>query len=582
MALDSVFLRALAGELSGALTGAKIEKVQQPSRGAVVLTLKGERRFDLYLGSGAGVPRVHLSGMDFEKPQEPPMFCMLLRKHLAGARILSVEQPGWERVLTLKLAAPGVFGEGEERFLTVELLGRTANVILTDGEGIITDCLYRVGAVGERRMVLPGMRYRLPPAQEKVPFVGKSREELWERLRQENGTLDKALVRSFLGLSPLVARELCFEAYGETGPAPDTLPDGGQAVTEALLRLGEAVEAGDFAPYLLTAPNGTPFDFSYRPILQYGSGYTLTKLGSFSELLDAFCGHRDEEERRQTRSRELSKTVKNARDRVQRRLAAQREELRDTENREYYRECGDLVTSNLHRMRKGETVLVCQDYYDPEGGEREIKLDPLKTPQQNAARFYKEYSRKKSAQAHLTERLAAGEEELSYLESVLDELARAETAADLAEIRSELLEAGLLREAKSGKKEKRRSSAPMRFLSSTGFDIRVGRNNVQNDALTLKNSAKTDLWLHVQKLHGSHVVISTEGRVPDDETVQEAASLAAYYSEGRDSGKVPVDAALVKHVKKPSGARPGMVIYTDYRTVTARPNGELAQRLRVK
>ncbi len=584
MAMDSIFLSCLVSELAPDLTGARIEKVNEPARGTVVLSLRGSRgRFELLIGGGGGVPRLHLTTLDYEHPQEPPMFCMLLRKHLTGARIISITQPPFERMIELKLAAPGLFGEGEERFLIVELLGRSANVILTDGDKLITDCLTRVGALGERRAVLPGLRYLPPPPQNKASLPELSEEELRERLFAGEGgeTLERQLVREFLGISPLTARELCFQAYADTAirAVQARELDGGQAILRRLTELAESIRTGGFRPYMLTGPDGVPFEFSYMPIMQYGPGYTLREQESFSALLDSFCGKRDEEERRRGRSRELTRTVRNARDRAVKRLALQRGELLETENREELRECGDLITANIYRMKKGDTVLRAEDYFN--GGEREIRLDPLKTPQQNAARYYREYSRRKSAQVHLAERIAAGEEELEYLESVLDELERAENERELQEIRLELLDTGILRGTKGSKRERRPSPAgPLRFQSSGGFEIRVGRNNAQNDALTLKGSAKTDLWLHTQKVHGSHVVISCQGREPDEQTILEAASLAATYSQGRKSGKVPVDCTLVRHVKKPAGARPGMVIYTDYRTVLAVPDEGLAARLR--
>ncbi|MGM9521366.1 MAG: NFACT family protein [Oscillospiraceae bacterium] len=586
MSLDSIFLKGLTAELDRAITGAKIEKVLMPARGSLVFGLKAERRISLFVGGSSGSARIHLTNQEYEKPVEPPMFCMLLRKHLVGARVLSVRQPELDRVLELRLQAPGMFGEGEERTLIVELLGRTANVILTDGEGVITDCLYRQGSIGEKRMVLPGMLYRLPPRQEKTELSGLTEEGIRSALVSagEGNGLDRFLVGAVMGLSPLVARELCWRAYSEASPRVfDVLAkDGGRAITGQLMELKELTDKMELRPYMVLTPEKLPFEYSYLPIFQYGPEYELKQAASFSELLETFSGRRDEEERRRQRSRELTKTVRNTRERVARRLSNQREELKRTENREYLRQCGDIITSNLHTMNKGMYLLRAYDYYSEDGGEREIRLDPLKTPQQNAAKYYKDYNRAKSAETHLTEQICAGEEELSYLDSVLDELSRAENERELNEIRAELLYGGYLRETKGGKKEKRQISGPMRFKSDSGFYIHVGRNNTQNDALTLKNSAKTDLWLHAQKIHGSHVVVSCNGESPDERTVMQAASLAAYFSQGRDSGKVPVDYTLVKFVKKPNGARPGMVIYTDYRTVLAEPDEQLSQRLRVK
>ncbi len=570
MAFDALFLRCLKGELERELTGARIEKIQQPARGTVLLTVKGERRRELLIGGSSGAPRLHFTGQELEKPQEPPMFCMLLRKHLTGARILEVSMPVTDRVLLLRLAAPGLFGEGEERGLAVELFGHAANVILTDKDGIITDCLFRAGSAEDRRPVQPGMRYRLPPMQDKRDLLALSDQEIAELCAglEPGRPVDKGVMERFLGISPLVAREMAFRA--ESG-----------GLAAELCRLRDAVLAGG-EPYLLTGPEGAPYDFSYIPILQYGPGYALTKAESFSALLDAFYAKKDAVERRRQRSGELRRAAGTARNRVARRLEAQRQELLHTENRDWLRQCGDIITANLYAMKKGQRELVAEDFYAADGGTRRIPLDPLKSPQQNAAQYYKDYNRAKSAVAHLTERIGQGEEELAYLDSVLEEIDRAETERDLTEIRAELEETGVLRAPKQNRRPKRQPLQPMRFRSTAGLLIRAGRNNAQNDQLTLRDSSKTDLWLHAQKLHGAHVILSCQGKTPDPQSVHEAACVAAFYSQGRDAAKVPVDVTEVRQIKKPAGARPGMVIYHTYRTLLAESDEALVERMRVK
>lgn len=559
MALDALFLRALTAELRQELLGAKIEKVTMPAKREVVLSF---RKKNLLIGGSAGSNRLLLTGGDFEKPQEPPMFCMLLRKHLIGARVEDITQPEGERVVEFSLSAPGMFGEGEKRRLIAELFGPSVNLILTDGEGVITDCLIRLGGVDEKRAILPGMVYRLPPAQEKVSLLTADLPALCAQAEADM-LLAKWLQRTFSGLSPLVARELAYRAAGDTTAPVYAVP------RERLAEVLAEIAARRPEPWLLVNPAGQAAEFSWLPLTQYGPGYENRRLESFSALLDTYWAERTQAERQRARTGDLLRTVKAQRDRVERRLAAQREELAATANRETLRENGDLIMTNLYALKKGQTTLVAEDYY--RGGQRTIRLDPLKTPQQNAARYYKDYNRMKSAEQHLTQRIALGEEELSYLESVLDEVERADSARTVAEIRAELVSAGVLREAKGKKREKLRSEGPMVFQSATGFTIRVGRNNLQNDRLTLREAAKTDLWLHVQKIHGSHVVIACEGRTPDEATLREAASLAVTYSAARASGKTAVDYTLVKYVKKPNGARPGMVIYTDYKTILAEP-----------
>ena len=569
MGFDALFLRCLVRELSGELVGARIEKIGQPARGTVVLTVRGQGRRELLIGGSSGAPRIHFTEADFEKPQEPPMFCMLLRKHLTGARILEVTMPATDRVLLLRLAAPGMFGEGEERGLALEFIGHAANVILTDGGGIITDCLYRTGSAEDSRALQPGMRYRLPPMQDKRDLLTMTDGEIDAAAAgfDPGRPTDRQALESFLGISPPVARELAFRSA--------------VGVAAQLRWLRDTALAGG-EPYLLSGEDGAPFEFSYIPLLQYGPGFELTKFESYSALLDAFYAKKDAAERRRRRSGELRKAAGNAKNRVSRRLEAQRQELLDTENRDWLRQCGDIITANLHAMKKGQRELTAEDFYREDGGTRTIPLDPLKSPQQNAAAYYKDYTRAKSASAHLTDQIASGESELAYLESVLEEIDQAETEQDLTEIRAELEQSGYLRPQKQGRRPARRPAQPMRFRSSAGLLIRAGRNNVQNDALTLRDSAKTDLWLHASKLHGAHVVLSCQGGSPDGQSVAEAAAIAAFYSQGRGAARVPVDITEVKQIKKPSGGRPGTVIYHTYRTVMASPDEALVERLKIK
>lgn len=586
MPLDANYITCLTKELAEKLYDAKIEKAQMPSRSQVLFPVRAGETRRLFFGAGGGAAKLYLTEREYPVPAEPPMFCMLLRKHLVGARILSITQPEGERIIKMELLSPGTFGDGEKRALIFELMGRYANIILTDGDGIITDCLYRIGGADEKRAVLPGLRYRLPPAMEKVSPFGLT-EDAFSHIfasAEDGAELNKWLVSSFCGFSPLTAREICFRAYGDISMRVSEARerDGGEAVFKELSAASGLIAAGKARPYIIRKPDGTPFDFSYMPILQYGPGYELSELSSFSAVLEEFYASREEKEQSRQRTSELHKLIKGRRERVARRLSAQREELLKTEDRESLRECGDIITSNMHTMKKGMSVLRAYDYYSEDGGEREIQLDPLKTPQQNAARYYKDYARAKSAEKHLTEQIRLGEEELSYLDSVLDELSRTENQGDVAAIRAELENAGFLRIQKGAKRQKVREDGFLRFKSDAGFIIRAGKNNMQNDRLTLKESHKTDIWLHTQKIHGSHVVISCDGVKPDEKTLIQAAAIAAYHSEGRGGSHVPVDYALVKYVKKPSGAKPGMVIYTDYKTVYVNPDEELVKRLRIK
>ena len=570
MPLDAVTLSALVRELSPTLLGAKIDRVQQPEKDMLLLTLRtreGGRR--LLISASVSGARVQYTAESFENPAEPPMFCMLLRKHLTGARIVSLEQPEGERMLLLRLSSRDEMGDESEKTLAVELIGRSANIILVGADGRIIDCLRRMEYGGEGRGMLPGLLYRLPPKQEKLSFFGCSEEELIEKLLElPEGEDDKALLNAFSGLSPLVCRELAYRGRGDR-----------ELLKENALALRETVRAGDFVPTLVSV-DGVARDFSFMAINQYGGEAENERFESFSALLDAFYSRRDRQESRRRRSRELLRTVRTAYDRLNRKLAAQRKELQDTAGREEIRRRAELITANIYRLKKGQSELVCENYFEEDLPEIVISLDPLKTPQQNAAALYKDFSRKKAAEEHLTVLIAEGERESEYLAAVLDEIERAETERDLADIRRELVETGYLKKARGTRAERGKPQAPLRFRSSDGFEILVGRSNVQNDELTGKLARRTDLWLHAQKIHGSHVIVRTDALEPPATTLAEAASLAAYYSQGREAGRIPVDITQVRHVRKPAGARPGAVLYTDYATVFAAPDEKLAEKLK--
>ncbi|MEG2096574.1 MAG: NFACT RNA binding domain-containing protein [Pseudoflavonifractor sp.] len=538
MPLDAVCLAAITREISATILGGKIDKIYQPGRDEVVLAIRGARQnVKLLLSANPSHPRVHLTEAARENPGSPPMFCMLLRKHLTGARILSIHQPPLERVLEFTLECLDELGDKVPRKLILEAMGRHSNLILLDSDGRITDCLRRVdGDISSGRQVLPGMFYHLPEPHPGVP--------------------------------PLLGRELEFQ--------------GKPATVEQVSMLDEQIRAEGGKPYLLLRDN-KPVDFSFLPILQYGPATALKEYDSFSHLLDDFYADREDARRSGQKEQELQKTITRTRDRTARRVGQQEIDLAATGQRERKREIGDLLTSNLHHMEKGMPLVRLADFYDPEGREVDIPLDPLLTPQQNAAKYYKDYNRAKTAQHVLTEQIEKGRRELDYLDSVLENITLAEGERDLQEIRQELTDTGYLRPAGKAKgREKRLAGKPMEFRSTAGLRISVGKNNSQNDVLTTKQAFKSDIWLHTQKIHGSHVILWTEGEDPDLQSLNEAASLAAYYSQAKDSSRVSVDYTPVKYVKKPAGAKPGMVTYTTYQTATVNPDPDLAKRLRVK
>ena len=575
MPLDAICLQGVVGELTPQLTGSRIEKIQQPARDQIILLLRGSRR--LFLNAGANQPRIHLTEQLRDNPSQPPMFCMLLRKHLSGGIIESIRQEPLERVVTLTVLASDEMGERSRFTLVWEGMPRRANLILCDRDGRIIDCLRRVDLEAEQdRQVLPGLFYRLPTRQDKRSPLSVTEDEFAALLGRAapDAPLDGWLLDTFTAISPLVARELTVRACGST----DAPVSQGSALWEVFSRWQRTVHENAFTPTLIKR-NGSLADFTYGPVTQYGT-YAETEIyDSFSHLLDDFYEKREQAERVKQKGRDLLKTATTARDRVRRKLAAQEKELTACLDRDHLRICGELITANLYRMERGQSRLTAQNYYDENCADVDIPLDVRLSPQENAARYFKQYAKAKTAEKYLTAQLQRGGEELQYLESVLQELAQAESEQDFNDIRTELTDGGYLRGR--GKKQPgfQRASKPREFRSSAGLRILVGRNNRQNDRLTTKDADKRDIWLHTQKIHGSHVILCTGGAEPDEQSLMEAASLAAYFSQAQGSTKVPVDYTPVKFVKKPAGAKPGMVVYTTYQTMLADPDEELVKRL---
>jgi len=584
MPLDALCLAAVRDELSARITGQKIEKVYQPERDVLIIKLRGGAgSCRLLISAGSGDMRVHLTESRLENPAAPPMFCMLLRKHLTGARIVGVTQPPSERILELVFDTWDDEGNCTEKRLIVELIGRMSNVILADSKGTIIDCLRRNSdETSEKRTLFPGCVYTSPAPQEGKTAALSITEDSWQQVfdaRTGSASADKWLISTFYGLSPLICREISWRAYGDTEYQLSGISDGGASLRREFFSVLQAVSSGEAEPWIITGDDGTPRDFSFTRIMQYETALEVSKETSFSAMLDGYYTRASQIARVRQRASATTKTVRNARDRLVRKIAAQREELDRTTRRDSARECGDIIMANMHLMKKGQSLLTAPDFYAEEGAVREILLDPLKTPQQNAAKYYKEYTKSKNAEKFLTEQVRIGEHEMEYLESVLGAIELAEGERDLEEIRRELVQTGYIKAQKKSK-EKPAATVPLKFASSSGFQILAGRNNSQNDKLTHKTAFKSDVWLHVQNIPGAHVIIVCGGAAPDDMTLREAAAIAAYYSSARKGGKAAVDYTQVKYVKKPPGGRPGMVIYTNQSTIIATLDEELVNRLK--
>ena len=572
MAFDAFFLAAVMEEIRGATTDARVDKIHQPSRDTVILQLKcREGRQKLLFALNPTAPRLHLTASNPENPAEPPMFCMLLRKHLLGARLLRMEQIPMERCAMFTFDCIDELGDHVEKTLVAELMGRTCNLYLLSPEGRIIDCLRRVGLdESAKRAALPGLNYQRPdPIKKQNPTAFEEEDYGVLLAKAGKDVLAERLMDELGGFSPLVCREAALFAAGAVDARVESL-NAAAAAEKLALFFREHLQHP--LPYYYTQADGTPKQFAFCPIRQYGA---CEQAESFGALLDMFYTVRDRNESMRQKSQTVRKTVQNLCTRIQRKLAIQEKELEATFDRERLRQLGDIVTANIHRIVKGQTVISCEDFYDEDMKTVDIPISPILSPQQNAAKFYKDYAKLKTAEKELTRQISLGEQELHYLKSVLEELSRAQTDAELEEIKQELQQGGYLRHDGGKRKMKQAKSKPMVFTSTDGYSIYVGRNNHQNDELTFKAARKDDIWCHASKVHGSHVIISCGGTTPPDDTITQAAQLAAHYAETAGGQNISVDVTPVKQVKKVPGAKPGMVIYHTYRTVIVNPYGEI-------
>lgn len=576
MALDGIFLHAVKNEME-CLIGSRVEKIYQPSRDEIVLSLRNrDGGFKVLMSASADRARVHLTDVQVENPKVPPMFCMLMRKRLGSGRLLSIRQDGLERILFFDFSCINELGDVVELTLVCEIMGRYSNLILIDENKKIIDSIKRVDAeMSSKRLVLPGMEYELPPRDKRLNFLECSDSDIRNALSLECGALPKVLLKILEGVSPVLAREWTFYAGRGAEIRSETIDDNAMdRLCFAISRTKAMIENGECHFTIAAQKDGQLKDFSLIPLHQYGNLMITREMPSACELLDAFYAQRDRAARMKQRANDLFRLLVQRSERIGRRISLQTEELMQCGERDILRRKADLISANMYRINKGFDSVILEDFYEPECPEVKIELDPMLTPPQNAQRYYSAYKKACTAEKVLSAQIDSGREELAYLDSVLDVLTRAETENDLEQLRLELAEQGYIRAARlKGKAPK--SLPPIEYMSSDGFEIFVGRNNKQNDKLTLKDAEKLDIWLHTQNIPGSHVIISSHGGEVPMDTILEAAQIAAYHSKAQTSAQVPVDYCLVKFVKKPVGAKPGKVIFSNQHTVYVTPPADI-------
>ena len=558
MAFDGIMMTMVRREMSGVLIGSRVNQIYQPARDELVFAFRTQQGTKKVLIRLSDSPRIHISSCSIENPPVPPMLCMLLRKRLGGARLSDITQPKNERVLCLHFEALNEIGDREKLKLYIEIMGRYSNAVLTDGEDRVIDTVRRIDfSVSEERVLLPKMPYELPRMQDKLCIEESEPETICERIDMLGGD-DRAALNTIQGISPMIAREICYRAEKDS-------------MLEQISALKKLVEEGKGEPTLIYKTDGSPMDFAFMDIRQYEGALTVRRFETFGELLDTFFSDRDRLARMKGRSADIGKLLNNGIDRLSRKINLQRADLKKCADREQLRIKGDLLQANLYRIERGATSVTVENFYDENNATVTIRLDPTVSPAMNAQRCYKEYNKAKTREIMLTEQIQKATEELAYLESVQEMLSRCESEAELSAIREELRELGYIKTQKGTAKRKDKPLPPIEYESSDGFRILVGRNNKQNDQLTLRTANKNDLWLHTKEIHGSHVIIVADGKEISDTAIMEAARIAAMHSKGKDSAQVPVDYTRVKNVSKPNGALPGKVIYVNYNTVYVTP-----------
>lgn len=578
MSFDGFVTHCVTDELRSKLLNGKIDKVYQPEKDEIILSVRTRSgNYKLLLSASASNPRIHLTEVQRENPMTPPMLCMLMRKHLAGAVIVDIKQNGFDRVVRIDAETRNELGDLCTRSVIIEIMGRHSNIILVDDSGRIMDSAKHIDfTVSAVRQVLPGMTYELPPAQDKTAADSLKATELMEALaaQPEDTLMDKFLLSEIMGMSPLLAREIVYRFSGNTKMMKCEV-DCAAFVVHTVDFL-KNICGGIYEPSLVIEPSEKkPVAFSCVRLSQYEGAYKIEEYDSISEVIDSFFEIRSRREHMNRRSAALLKLIHNNIERCQKKIVMHKEHIRSAQDRDKYKMYGDLLTANLYRIKYGDKSVRVQNYYSESGEKIEIPLKADISPSQNAQRFYKRYNKAKTTEKFASEQLEIAENEKYYLESVADALENADTPVELDEIRQELMTEGYIAKQNNAKKKQQKKSEPIKIISVDGYEILIGRNNRQNDELTLKSAYSTDLWFHTKEIPGSHTIIRTRGTGEAPETtMMQAAKLAAYYSKARNSSKVPVDYTLIKNVKKPNGAKPGMVIYDRYNTVYVTPSEE--------
>lgn len=587
MALDACFLQFITEGLQH-LVGSQVDKIYQPSKDEILLHLRSKEKAKLMISSSPNSARIHLTERSVENPKTPPAFCMVLRKHLQGARIQKIYTPAFERVIFLEFEGKNDFFEPETKILLLEIMGRTSNIILLDESRKIINAIKHVDFTMTRgREILPGLHYDMPPTQNKVPFIEASEQDRDTLFSRIEAKISDAVLDTYAGISPVVAREICFAAVGGTDKRISELSTPQkEKLLEQILSVRDLVQSKHWNGCLVRRKeNDKTVDFSFMPLGQYGSAGKVVPCENTHVLLEEYYTKAADAWRMKQKAQEMSNFLTRTAARIKRTMAVRQKELCDSENAEKYRIYGEIIQANLYQMKKGDRMLEAPNFYEEDLSLIRIPLQPDKSPVQNAQNYFKKYSKAKNGQKIIARLIEQDEKELEYLDSVFAVLCDAECEEDLEQIRAELVEGRYLKPRAFKGSKKPNLSRPREFITDDGYTVFVGKSNLQNDYITVRLSRKNDIWMHTKGVHGSHTLLVTGGKTLDrmpDTAILQAASLCAFFSKGKESSKVEVDYCPVQNVKKPAGAKPGMVIYDKYYTLLVEPDGTLAERIRKK
>ena len=583
MAFDGITVSAIKAEIEDKILGGRIDKVYQPEKDEIILGIRSMgQAYKLLLTSNASNPKFHFTQTNPSNPMTPPLFCMVMRKHLQSGKIIKIEQPDFDRILNIYVESLNELGDYSVKKLVLEIMGRHSNIILTDENNTILDCIKHIGHdTSSVREVLPGREYTLPPSQGKINTLELDNNNFNEVLENNPSfEIQSVIYKNYTGISPIAASEICYRANVNGSTPVEALTDiQKEIVFNKFAELVEDIKANRFYPESITNEKGKTIDFSPIEMTQF-NGLEIKKYTSISKLIESFYANRDFAYRIGQKTQDLRKLITQNIERCIRKKDIQKQTLRSIKNRDELRLKGELLTANIYSIKKGMTTVELPNYYSENQELVAIELDSNKTPSENAQKYYKAYNKAKRTFEALKDQIKSNDEELAYLESVLTSVNNCTDEQDVKEIRRELREEGYVKKVKNQKDKSKKHSVPLHFISQDGFDIYVGKNNIQNDELTLKFARPRDIWMHTKNIPGSHVIIVANGQTIPDTTLNEGAMLSAFYSKAKNSSKVPVDYTEKKNVKKPNGSKPGFVIYETNKTAYITTSEEEIKKIR--